>query len=113
MNFDETETRRDLQAFVISAKRYALFTIDGAGRPIIHQYSEHGLGQLLNPVDPELEDRDWIRETWEGLVREALSGPRFQPTWGDVPAVMRSSVTSPRLLRRFERINMGSCIRIE
>jgi hypothetical protein len=67
--------------------------------------TEHGLGQLLNPLDPERQDRDWIGQTWQGLVHEALGGPRFCPDWGDVPAMMKSAVTTPMLLARFHEYN--------
>jgi hypothetical protein len=109
VNFDEADEQRELLAYVISTKRYALFTIAADGRPVVPNtedaYSKHGLGQLVNPLDPELEDRKWIRQTWEGLVWEALGGPRFQPPWGDTPAMMKSAVTTPFLLGRFARIN--------
>ena len=36
------------------------------------RWSEHGLGHLLNPTDPESEDRDWIEQVWLKIVREAL-----------------------------------------
>jgi hypothetical protein len=42
--------------FAISAKRYVLYDLDEAGEPVFpkkHPPSEHGLGQLLNPVDPD------------------------------------------------------------
>jgi hypothetical protein len=101
--------RRDLFAYVISAKRYALFTIGADGRPVVPNtkdaYSEHGLGHLLNPIDPECEDRDWIRQAWEALVWEALGGPRFDPPWGNMPAMMKSAVTKPSLLDRFSGLN--------
>ncbi len=101
--------RRNLFAYVISAKRYALFTIGDDERPVVPNtkdaYSEHGLGHLLNPIDPECEDRDWIRQVWEGLAWEALGGPRFDPPWGDMPAMMKSAVTKPSLLDRFSGLN--------
>jgi hypothetical protein len=105
VNFDEGGNPRELQAWVISAKRYALFTVGRDGQPVIHGYSEHGLGHLLNPVSPESADRDWMRVIWEGLVREALGGPPVELPWGDVPAIMRSSVTTPGLLARFDGFN--------
>jgi len=101
--------RRQLFAYVISAKRYALFTIGADGHPVVPRtkdaYSEHGLGQLLNPTDPESEDREWIRQVWGGLVWEALGGPPFRPPWGDRPAMMKSAVTTPVLLKRFGGLN--------
>ncbi len=101
--------RRNLFAYVISAKRYAFFTIGADGCPAVPNtkdaYSEHGLGQLLNPIDPELEDRKWIRQVWEGYIWEELGGPRFDPPWGDTPAMMKSAVTTPLLLNRFSGLN--------
>jgi hypothetical protein len=60
-----------LYCYAISAKRYALFNLDDDGRPVMRKWSEHGLGHLLNPIDPESDDRDWIRQYWEGIVTEA------------------------------------------
>jgi len=57
----------------ISAKRYALFVRDASGTPVLlrkdtnnkeNQWSEHGLGHLLNPTDPESDDREWIAQVW-------------------------------------------------
>ncbi len=113
VNFSPDGAQRPLHAYVIAAKRYALFTLGPDGQPAIAKaetdeaYSEHGLGHLLNPTDPDSDDRDWIRQVWDGLVTEALGGPRFEPSWGDRPALMKSAVTTPDLLRRFERVNRG------
>src|SRR5579859_7610981 len=70
-NYDpETGKERQIYCLAISAKRYALFLRDEAGNPVLLQkginnhedrWSEHGLGHLRNPVNPESEDRDWIR----------------------------------------------------
>jgi hypothetical protein len=102
-----TREQIPIHCFAISAKRYAFFTIDSEGRPevIEGEYSEHGLGQHLNPIDPDSEDTNWIRAVWQGLVEEAFGGAQFDPEWADRPAVMRSSVSTPGLLKRFDRIN--------
>jgi len=108
VNFDpETGKQRPVYAFAISAKRYALFTIDSEGHPEVIKggYSEHGLGQLLNPLDPDSDEKKWIRLVWQGIVGEALGGPRFKPEWANRPAVMRSSVSTWDLHHRFDRIN--------
>lgn len=60
-----------------------------------------------NPIDPEREDRDWIPQTWKGLVIEALGGPCLRPPWSDTPAMMQSTITTPALLRRFAETNRG------
>jgi hypothetical protein len=105
----ETGERREIYTYAISSKRYALFTLDSAGRPEVLKvrsgYSEHGLGQFLNPLDPDSDDKDWIRSVWQGLVEEGFDAPRFEPNWANRPAVMRSSVSTPGLRNRFNRIN--------
>ena len=68
-NFDSgTGRQRQLYALAISAKRYALFEYDSVGRVEIVKYSEHGLGYLLNPLNPEAVDTDWIKAAWHVLV---------------------------------------------
>jgi hypothetical protein len=37
------------------------------------RWSEHGLGHLLNPTDPESEDRNWIAQIWLNMIRGALN----------------------------------------
>jgi hypothetical protein len=101
----DTGEQRPIHAFAISAKRYALFTIGTDGRLEILEAKEHGLGQYLNPIDPEREDRDWIGETWEGLVREEREKIPFRPTWGDTPAMIRAPIPNPLLLDRFSELN--------
>jgi len=103
----KTSRQRQIHCFAISAKRYAFFTINSKGRPKVvdGEYSEHGLGQYLNPIGPDSEDTNWIRSVWQGIVEEAFGGGQFDPDWADRPAVMRSSVSTPGLLKRFDRIN--------
>ena len=44
--------QHELWAYVVSAKRYALFNKTATGIAI-RKYSEHGLGYLLDPRDPD------------------------------------------------------------
>lgn len=67
-----TGERRQLYCYAISAKRYALYNVDEHGRPILRKWSEHGLGHLLNPLDPGTEDRDLARHIWQEILDEAL-----------------------------------------
>jgi hypothetical protein len=63
-NFDpKTKEQRQLWCLAISAKRCTLFLRDRNGEPALlregvnnaeDRYSEHGLGHLLNPADPEV-----------------------------------------------------------
>lgn len=106
-NFDEaTGQRRQLYCYAISAKRYALFNRND-GLPVLRKWSEHGLGHLLDPGDPEDERRDWIRTLWEGIINEAL-GHSFQwPDWLSKPAIGRVTISSPHLLAPFNGVNRG------
>lgn len=119
VNFDPiTKKRRQLYCYAISAKRYALFLLDGNGKPILRQVdvdgkerpikvSEHGLGHLLNPADPEDEGRDWITILWEGMVTEALGHPYAWPRWLSRPAISRISVSAWSQLELFDALNKG------
>ncbi|MGD0894583.1 MAG: hypothetical protein ABSA08_00970 [Acidimicrobiales bacterium] len=96
--------------FAISAKRYALYRLDEAGEPIFleeHPPSEHGLGQLLNPLGPKSEDPRWIPQIWSVILHEALGLPVERPRWFARPTMIRTTVTSPAVLRAFRRFNEG------
>jgi hypothetical protein len=70
---------------------------------VIAEAKQHGLGHLLNPIDPEDESRDWITELWEYIVRVDGQGlPTEEPDWLDRPAITRITISKPRLLRPFE-----------
>jgi hypothetical protein len=71
------------------------------------RWSEHGLGHLLNPTDPESEDREWIAEVWLGMIRKALGLPTQSPRFEHQPAVGRISITSPAVMRPLEKLNEG------
>jgi hypothetical protein len=81
-------------------------------RPRIHDYKEHGLGHLLNPVDPEAREkkgeRRWIGHLWALLIQEATGqGRSLPPAWLDRPALSRLGITDPTLLRPFAKLNRG------
>lgn len=119
VNFDPiTKKRRRLLCFAISAKRYVLFVLDRDGKPNLREVtidgeerpikvSEHGLGHLLNPADPEDETRDWVTSLWEGMVAEALGHPYAWPGWLSRPAVSRISVSAWSQLELFAALNKG------
>jgi hypothetical protein len=111
-----TSEQRQLYCLAISAKRYALFLRDKRGIPVLlrkgannkeDRWSEHGLGHLLNPTNPESEDRDWIAQVWLGMIRKAPGLPTRNPRWEDQPAVGRISITSPAVMRPLEKLNEG------
>jgi hypothetical protein len=105
---DETRTkRRQLHCLAISAKRYVLYELTQDGTPVLVKWSGHGLGHLLNPTDPDSDDRDWIRQAWEWLLRKHLGLPAPEPSWLDQPAIARHSISSPALHRLLAPLNDG------
>jgi hypothetical protein len=103
--------QRQLYCYAISAKRYALFELDATGEPRLlldggrGKWSEHGLGHLRNPSDPEGEDRNWIGQVWNSMIRRALGLSGSAPSFAALPAVGRITVTSPAVLRAFRSLN--------
>jgi len=96
-----------LHAFAISAKRYALFNLDPDGQPVIRKPSEHGLGHLLNPDNPDEATRAWIPRVWRNLIAESLGLPSRASGIEERPAVARITVSSVSLLRPFATYNEG------
>jgi hypothetical protein len=103
-NYDASGRQRQLYAYSISAKRYALATPTADGSLQIIELSEHGLGHLLNPLDPELGDRDWFTPFWRARV---TGTPGEHAEWLERPAVSRMSASSPTVLRALEAYNTG------
>jgi hypothetical protein len=112
----KTKKQRQVYCFAISAKRYALFYLDDNGAPVLlrkdinnkkDRWSEHGLGHLLNPTDPESEDRDWIGQVWLNMIRKALGLPTKKLGFEDLPAVGRISISSPAVMRNLRNLNEG------
>ena len=97
--------RRQLYCLAISAKRYALFTLNGNGTPTLVRHSEHGLGHLLNPTDPDSEDRNWIAQAWLNMVRRALGLPADRLSFEDRPAIGRITISSPAVMRPLAQLN--------
>ena len=104
----ESGERRQLYCFAVSAKRYALYTLAASGEPELVDWKEHSLGGFyLSPLDPEdNENRDWVKELWEVIVREdALGLPAKQPSWLKRPALTRWTAAHPSVLRPFAALN--------
>jgi len=116
-NFDpQTRKQRQLYCLTISAKRYALFLKNRRGKPELlrkatnndsDRWSEHGLGHLLNPSDPESEDRKWVGQAWLQIVHRALDMPTRNLEFEDRPAVGRVTVSSPAVIRPLTKLNEG------
>ncbi|MGI8557667.1 MAG: hypothetical protein ACR2ND_05075 [Solirubrobacteraceae bacterium] len=118
-NYNEHKQRHQLWCYAISAKRYALYTksdentvhLSGVSgedenedhedsEPALRKPSQHGLGHLLNPIDPEDDSRDWIGDVWTQIITR-----RDQLSWAARPAVARTSVSTPSVRRLFQTLN--------
>ncbi|MGC2406130.1 MAG: hypothetical protein WA431_06950, partial [Candidatus Cybelea sp.] len=114
-NYDlKTGRQRQLWCLAISAKRYALFLRDADGEPVLlrrgvnnedDRYSEHGLGHLLNPTDPESDDRGWIAQAWLAIVRRSLGIPAKPLRFEKRVAVGKTTVSSPAVIKALRRLN--------
>ena len=122
-NLDTQGRRRQLWCWAISSKRYVLYTLK-AGEPVIERLvdqheeasreepelakvSEHGLGHLLNPLDPDDSSVHWIELAWTYLLRKALGLAASEPEWLNRPALTRVTVSGPAVLHWFSGMNKG------
>jgi hypothetical protein len=72
------------------------------------RWSEHGLGHLLNPMDPESEDRDWIAQAWLAIVRRSVGlSTAHSLGFESSPAVGRITISSPTLMKPWAKVNKG------
>jgi hypothetical protein len=116
-NFDpETGKQRQLHCLAISAKRYALFLKAKNGKPALlregtnnkkDRWSRHGLGHLLNPTNPEASDRNWTAAVWDAIVRKSLGLKAKELEFAQLPAIGRTTVSSPALMKSLESLNAG------
>ena len=105
----------DATCLAIAAKRYALYRPDQHGHPRLvpadeHDACRHGLGHLLNPVDPDIDpdNGSWINQLWEHRITRYLNlGVYADPDWYRRPALARIAAASPRLLHTFDKLNAG------
>lgn len=116
-NFDPvTKKQRQLWCEAISAKRYALFLKDKSNRPTLlekginskdNHWSEHGLGHLLNPVDFSSDNRSWIPQFWDAIIRDSLGLRTEKFGFEKTPAIGRVTITSPGVLGSLAKLNLG------
>jgi hypothetical protein len=104
---DNSTVREQLYAHAISAKRYVLFNVDPNRKAEIRKPLEHGLGHLINPIDPNEESTDWISEVWDLILRNDAGIVAAYPKWFDRPAISRLTITSPHLLKPFLKRKKG------
>ena len=120
--------RRQLYCHAISAKRYPLYNLDQAGRPVLRSIAgerdprdedetHHPLGDLRKhsehwprtPPQPHRsrdDSRDWIAHSWKRIIRaDPLGLPASEPDWIAHPALTRATITTPGLLKPFDEQN--------
>jgi hypothetical protein len=102
-------TRRvELRGIAISAKRFVLYEEPSGGGVRIRKRSEHGLGALLSPTDPDADGRDWIDEVWLRVIARVRGEPEApMPDWYALPALSRVWATNAHLLKVFDAYNAG------
>ena len=83
-NRDRDRHHRQPWCEALSAWRLCLYMLNERGV----KWSAHGLGHMLNPTDPDGEDRAWMRQVWVGTVQEALGRSFAWPGWLDCPAAV-------------------------
>jgi hypothetical protein len=99
VNFDSSGDQRQLYGYAISAKRYVLYTRTKNNLSIVDPKA-HGLGYLFPPKAFSDEEPDWTFEAWDWLLRDTFGLPRSEPSWFDLPAMMRVVLSTPHVLQR-------------
>jgi hypothetical protein len=126
-----TKDHEPLYCYAIASKRYALFNIDGEGRPRIRKASAHGLGHMIEPYGDDdgapdfpaplnglMAGKDrlarWQYDAWYAILSHELSDKasteRVQFNYHPKllqPCVSKFSATSPALLRWMDAPNQG------
>jgi len=119
-NFDNEDLegdRRQLFAYGISAKRYTFLTTDTDrqptlrqpdGRPGLVKPSEHGLGALLNPIDPDRKEK-LAPYMWQLVLAQHYAQhydvTLERPEWLDHPSMRKEAVTTPHVWDAFANYN--------
>ncbi len=109
-NFASGGERKQLYAYCVSAKLYALFNLD-ENHLLIRKPSGHGLGFLQAPYTIADWQRrrgrkwkedlpPWIFEAWHFVLSRELRLPHKPPSWLKQPAVMAVPITTPQVLAR-------------
>jgi hypothetical protein len=99
----------ELHCLAISAKRYALFTINADGKPVLRKASAHGLGHLRPPYEDndapahlprpqrplgEIGVERWQHDLWLKIIEAALAGHPDQVDLSDL-----ANIDEPTLSR--------------
>lgn len=105
----QEEPLEDVFFYGISAKRYALYTVDDAANIEVLKASSHGLGHLLSPFNREANE-NWHKEVWFDILRlhyGKVTAESLTEKYGRSFALSKLAISSPHLMNRFEPLNKG------
>ncbi len=113
---EHTDDPRQLYAYAVSAKRYALFWYKPDGSIEIvpaEGRKEHGLGAYLSPYNPntnqvEKGSRRHVTEIWEYLISRNLGLPVSEPAFFDLPVMCKVTISTWNSFDLFKHFN-GTC----
>ncbi len=107
---DSSKPRVDLHAYVIAAKRYALYVpakLRG-DPPTVVKASYHTLGIVQPPHDVQgREIDDWIDGTWLQIV----TARPYAPPWADQPVEFRTVISRPEIRWSFRGLRSDIAIK--
>ncbi len=99
---DSSKPQRQLYGYSIAAKRYTLYEKTGKSEINIVDPKAHGIGFLYPPKNSQenwdKEVPEWIYELWDYIVRGELNVKRKEPSWLDIPQMMRLTITTYNVL---------------
>jgi len=104
-NFDpDSGGRLELHLHATAAKNYDLYTLSSGSQPTItlRKWSEHGLGHLRTPGQPDADDRDWIEQGRLHLLSQRLGIRSQQPDGSDEPSISVITLNRPGELARLQ-----------
>jgi hypothetical protein len=108
----DTGEQIEITCLSIAAKRYSLYTLDLHGIPRLvgepgnRRRSEHGLGHLLLPHDPDNPGAA-VDEFWEHLIATELDLDHPESDYFRQPAIGRLTITSQPDQAAFKTYNHG------
>jgi len=106
--------QRQLYAFAVSSKRYALFEFTEDSSPRLDfklangktktQYTESGLGAIENPIAGQ-KGKGWIKDCWHFIVCRELGLAVETPAWFASPVIAKMPVSSVTTGAAFDLYN--------
>lgn len=87
-----------------AAKRYVLYSKTGETIGIVSAKA-HGLGFLYPPkpgFNEDVDAPDWVVEGWTWILAKLRGEDPERPTWFDLPAMMRCTITTREVLKALQ-----------